>query len=116
MLAIRGVGRAVGQPGLARNAALQAENRVIFSLRTSVLGAAINTGLNLLLIPPLQGLGAALATLISQAISAYGGVFLFRALRPYGRMMTRALLFPNPFRVPGSESSTKGSPSSTTVA
>ncbi len=94
--------------GLARNAALQAENRVIFSLRTSVLGAAINTGLNLLLIPSLQGLGAALATLISQAISAYAGVFLFRALRPYGRMMTRALLFPNPFHVPGSGPPTKG--------
>jgi O-antigen/teichoic acid export membrane protein len=85
--------------GLVRSAVIQIENRQILSLSASVLGAVSNVGMNLLLIPWLGGIGTAISTVISQCISAYASLFLFVPLRKLAKMQTRALVFPNPFRV-----------------
>ncbi len=87
--------------GVVRSLAIQAEGLLVQSMLATLLGAAVNVGLNLLLIPRFAGLGAAVATLVSYGVSAYGSSFLLAALRPLGLLQTRALLLPDP-RVKGS--------------
>ena len=48
-----------------------AEGYMKLSLQRTLIGAVCNIALNLYLIPHYKGLGAAVATLISQALSAY---------------------------------------------
>ncbi|WP_218079622.1 flippase [Anthocerotibacter panamensis] len=48
-----------------------AENLTKLSLQRAIIGALINVGLNLILIPTLGGIGAAIATLISYSVSAF---------------------------------------------
>jgi O-antigen/teichoic acid export membrane protein len=84
--------------GLARDSVLKAENRQMLSFKASLLGAASNVIINLLLIPPLKGVGSAIATTVSYGISAYACFVLFPALKPLGRMQTSALIYPNPLR------------------
>lgn len=76
-------GRCLMLQGLARYQAL-----------TGALGAVVNIGLNLVLIPSHGGVGAAIATLISYAVATYLSGFAFRPLHDLARQMTRALLWP----------------------
>lgn len=70
------------------------ENLQIFSLTRSLAGAALNVGLNLLLIPSYGGVGAAIATLVSYSASTYFACFLDRRSFKLGVMMTRAIFAP----------------------
>jgi PST family polysaccharide transporter len=80
--------------GAALSRWLIAEDRLRFSLVRHSAGAAVNIGLNLVLIPPYGGLGAAVATLISYAVASFGACFLYAPLRGQGRAMLVALLLP----------------------
>lgn len=71
-----------------------AEGLTHLSLQKTVLGAVINISLNLLLIPPYAGLGAAIATLISYSIAA----FFMHGLHPKTRKIFHVQLKSlNPF-------------------
>jgi O-antigen/teichoic acid export membrane protein len=63
-----------------------------FSLFSQVSGAVVNVILNLLLIPYYGALGAAIATLISYAVSAYFCLFFFKKTRLIAVMMTKSIL------------------------
>lgn len=65
-------------------------------LLTQGLGAATNVLLNLILIPTMQGRGAALATVLSYMVAYYLAVGLRERTRPLFYMMSSALL--NPWR------------------
>lgn len=55
------------------------------------LGAVVNIGLNLVLIPNYGGAGAAIATVISYGAASIGGSLMIRKLRPSAKAMIRAL-------------------------
>ncbi|WP_129633792.1 flippase [Candidatus Oscillochloris fontis] len=80
--------------GVARSAHMNAENLTHLHPITVLIGAVANVGLNWLLIPHWGGLGAALASLFTYWLAAHGTCYLLPQLRPTGRMMTRALLWP----------------------
>lgn len=67
------------------------ENRQILSLQRAVLGAAVNVGLNILLIPRMGAAGAAWATLISYAVAAFFADMMSAVTRPVFRMKLRTL-------------------------
>jgi polysaccharide transporter, PST family len=70
------------------------EKLTIFSLTRHAFGAAVNIGLNLLLIPRYGGMGAAVATLLSYTTASYLACFTDRRTRGAGIMMTRAIFQP----------------------
>ena len=74
--------------------ALVAENRTHFELARNVAGAVVNVALNLVLIPRLGGMGAAIATVVSYATASYFACLVIPPLRPHFWRMTRALLWP----------------------
>ncbi|HVU25131.1 MAG TPA: flippase [Opitutus sp.] len=80
--------------GVARSQFLVNEKLTRFALLATSLGAAVNVGLNGLWIPRWGAMGAAWATLVSYALSAWASSFLHPAVRATGRMQTRALLLP----------------------
>ncbi len=80
--------------GAALSRWLIAEDRLRFSLVRHSAGAAVNIGLNLVLIPPYGGIGAAVATLISYTVASFGACFLYGPLRGQGVAMLVALLLP----------------------
>ena len=80
--------------GVARGRWLVAENRASFAMFATVLGSVVNIGLNLLLIPQFGGLGAAWATLLSQALSSYISGLLYLPLWPVFRQATLAMFVP----------------------
>jgi PST family polysaccharide transporter len=80
--------------GSVLSRALIAEDRLGFSFVRHGAGALVNVVLNLVLIPPLGGVGAAWATLISYTTAAYLATFLYGPVRRHGVLMTRALLLP----------------------
>jgi O-antigen/teichoic acid export membrane protein len=84
--------------GVARSQWLMAENFTQFSFLTTLLGAAVNMWLNFLLIPPYQGVGAAIATAISQAIASYVAMLIYPQTFNMGWMLTKALCVPLRFR------------------
>jgi O-antigen/teichoic acid export membrane protein len=55
------------------------------------VGLGINVAMNLLLIPSLGALGAAISTVVAYFVSGYLTSFWFAPLRPIGAMQTRAL-------------------------
>jgi O-antigen/teichoic acid export membrane protein len=71
---------------------LIAETRFGVSAVRHGLGAVMNIGLNLLLIPHFGGIGAAWATLVSYATAQYLACFTYRPTFETGVMMTSALL------------------------
>jgi O-antigen/teichoic acid export membrane protein len=73
------------------------EGLLTYSFYSHGSGALANVVLNALLIPKYGGFGAAIATLISYAVSSYFSLFLFRSTRPIAIMMSRAML--SPFRL-----------------
>jgi PST family polysaccharide transporter len=75
-----------------------AEDLYIFSIITHGAGAVTNIALNFYLIPSFEGLGAAVATVISYATASYFALFLHRRTWEAARMMTLALL--SPIRLP----------------
>jgi len=80
--------------GFARGKWLVAENLTRFAMAATLLGATVNVGLNLWLIPNYQGIGAAWATLISYAIYAYFSLLLSRKTRVAFVQMTKAFFAP----------------------
>lgn len=73
---------------------LLAENLLVFSLVTHGIGAIINIGLNLWLIPMYHGIGAAIATVISYAFASYVVLFFHSSTWPMAIIMTKSLFFP----------------------
>jgi PST family polysaccharide transporter len=67
--------------GMAQLPWMVTEKRLKISMFQTILGAVANVLINLILIPKLQGMGAAIATVISYAISAVFANLLFRDTR-----------------------------------
>jgi polysaccharide transporter, PST family len=82
--------------GLIRNLWTTTEGLMQYAFITSALGAVINIGLNLILIPRYGGIGAAIATVISQAFAACISSAFFRNTRKIFRLQIKALFCPNP--------------------
>jgi O-antigen/teichoic acid export membrane protein len=80
--------------GIARSTFLTTMNWTRTHLLTVALGGIANVLLNLYLIPRWGGLGAAIASLVAYWLAAHGACFLYPPLRPTGRMLTKAMLFP----------------------
>ncbi len=80
--------------GVARGQYCVNEGYVRFQLLATTSGAVLNIGLNLWLIPRYGGIGAAWATLASQAVAAWTSSFFYGPLRDCAAMQTRALLAP----------------------
>jgi O-antigen/teichoic acid export membrane protein len=80
--------------GVARNQYLLAEHYIRFSLYATGLGALLNVLLNYYLIPAYGGIGAAIATLLSYGLSAYGSSLLVSRVRSIFWLQTRALCLP----------------------
>jgi polysaccharide transporter, PST family len=78
--------------GSARGIWLNAENLLVFSLKTTVIGAIINVVLNLFLIPKYAGLGAAIATVIAYSCAVLFSCIFYPKLWTVGQLMLRALV------------------------
>jgi len=76
-----------------------AEHRERQALYRTAAGMIVNIGLNLILIPKYQAVGAAWATLIAQAVAALFFDLSSRATWPMFRMKMKALLFGRLFHV-----------------
>jgi PST family polysaccharide transporter len=83
--------------GVARAHFLFNENLGRVHLLATASGALLNIALNWLLIPRHGPLGAAVATVIAQAVVTWGLSFCFTATRWVAGMQTRALLIPFTF-------------------
>lgn len=70
------------------------ENKFKISVITHGFGAIINILLNIILIPPLLGFGAAIATLVSYSVASYVMLFFISETRHIAKMMTRSIIFP----------------------
>lgn len=77
--------------GVAGSKWLVSENLQIYSTINTFIGAFVNIGLNMILIPTLGIKGAAWATLISYCLSAYICLSFFRRTRKSFLMMTKSL-------------------------
>ena len=82
--------------GLISSKWLLAENNQLLSLKRTALGAALNIGLNFLLIPVYGVVGAALATILSYAFAAFFSDLLQQKTRRMFLMKVSAL---NPFGI-----------------
>lgn len=80
--------------GVARGPYLLNEGFARFSFLSTAYGAATNVSLNLLLIPRFGAVGAAVATVISQALSTTVSSLLWAPARANGWLQVRALLLP----------------------
>lgn len=82
--------------GVASGKWFIAENNQLLSLQRTALGAVLNVGLNLWLIPVYGAVGAALATILSYAVAAFFSDLLQQKTRKMFYMKVSAL---NPFDV-----------------
>ncbi len=73
---------------------LIAEGYLEFSPIRHGLGAILNVCLNLIMVPTLGGIGAAISTVISYTFSSYIACFLYPKTRPFAKNMTLALVHP----------------------
>lgn len=73
---------------------LVTENLLVFSFISNGIGAAVNVGLNLFLIPRWGGIGAAIATVISYAAACFCACILVPRTREAAWMMSKALVVP----------------------
>jgi O-antigen/teichoic acid export membrane protein len=80
--------------GVARSQALLNDGQEKILLVCTCLGLLTNLLLNLILIPRYTAVGAAIATVASQFVSAWGSSWLFKNTRLTAKMQTRALLIP----------------------
>jgi PST family polysaccharide transporter len=83
--------------GAVRGKWLVAENMTNLAMLTTFLGAALNVGVNIFLIPEFGGVGAAWATFLSQGMAVYISCLMIPPLRGVFIQMTKAIGFP--FRV-----------------
>jgi O-antigen/teichoic acid export membrane protein len=84
--------------GVARTQWMMAENLTRLSFLTTMTGAVVNIGLNFLLIPAYEGVGAAIATAISYAIVSHISCMFYRPMFNTGLMLTKALFIPFRFK------------------
>ena len=80
--------------GVSRSRWLIAENLTGISMICTILGAVINIVINYLLIPKYTGAGAAWATFVSYAVSAYLTSFFFVRTRPVFKQQSLSLFSP----------------------
>ena len=80
--------------GVARGQYLVNEGLTRFYLTATGAGALLNVGLNLLLIPRAGPVGAAWATVISYAVSAWVSSYWHPQVRAVAARQTQALLLP----------------------
>jgi polysaccharide transporter, PST family len=80
--------------GVARGQYLLNEGFTRFIFLSTVAGALANVGLNLLLIPEYGAHGAAVATVLSQAMSTLVSSFLWSPTRSNGYLQLRSLALP----------------------
>ncbi|MDR4469931.1 MAG: flippase [Nitrospira sp.] len=85
--------------GVASGKWFLAENRQVLALHRVLWGMGINLGLNILWIPQYGGVGAAVATLVSQAVAALLIDLVHKETRLMFRMKLRACLLMRVFRV-----------------
>jgi len=85
--------------GVASGNWFLAENRQLLAFRGVFLGMLTNIALNLVLIPRYGGVGAAVATLISQAVATLLVDVIHRDTRLMFRMKLKACLLTRAFRV-----------------
>jgi O-antigen/teichoic acid export membrane protein len=83
--------------GVARSSFLTTMNWTKIHLVVTLMGGIINVGLNLVLIPKYHGLGAVMASIAAYSFQAYFSCFFCRPLFKTGLMLSKALIFPNPF-------------------
>ena len=76
--------------GVGQSIYMVSERLNALTLIKAVLGGALNVGLNLILIPPYAGLGAAYATLVSYAMAGVFGNALFVRTRPILKLQVMA--------------------------
>lgn len=81
--------------GLARGPWIITENFMAFSTATSLFGAITNIILNLFLIKKYGGIGAAIATVISQFVASYFANLVFSKTRKIFILQTKSLLLLN---------------------
>jgi len=65
-----------------------------FSFFTTALGAIVNLVLNFILIPQYEGVGAAIATVVSYGASGYFSSFVYPRLFETGLMQSKAFIAP----------------------
>lgn len=80
--------------GVARGKWLVTEGLMRFAMLTQLMGCISNILLNLVLIPRIGGMGAAIATLISYALASYLSCFFHPKTWRAGQMLTLALVAP----------------------
>jgi polysaccharide transporter, PST family len=80
--------------GIAQSKWIVSEGLQRFDFYSRLAGLISNISLNLILIPRYQGMGAAIATLISYAIGGYLYFLLVPATRANAMLMTKALCLP----------------------
>ncbi len=85
--------------GVASGKWFLAENRQILAFQRVLCGMGVNIVLNLLWIPQYGGVGAAMATLVSQAVAALLIDVIHKETRPMFRMKLKACLLTRAFRV-----------------
>jgi PST family polysaccharide transporter len=77
--------------GYVKEVWIATEELTGYALFASISGAVMNIVLNLWLIPKYQGLGAAIATVISYAFADYVMCFIYPPARKFGLIMTKAI-------------------------
>lgn len=83
--------------GVARNAWLVCKNKQKYLIIISLSAAAVNFGLNLLMIPKLGPMGAAIASVIAQITTIVVPIFI-KPLRENAKLMLEAILLKGVFR------------------
>ncbi len=82
---------AIAHVGLARDIWILAQERQDYMWKMNIFGAVANVALNFVLIPSLGGMGAAIASLISQFVATIGMCFIFKNLRHVNVLMLRGM-------------------------
>ena len=80
--------------GVARGQYLINEGLIKFSFFATALGAIVNLGLNFILIPKYEGVGAAIATVVSYSVSGYFSSFAYPKAFETGIMQSKAIVSP----------------------
>jgi len=80
--------------GVARGQYLVNEGLIKFSFFTTAVGAILNVSLNFILIPLYEGVGAAIATVVSYGVSSYLSSFVYPRLFETGLMQSKAIVSP----------------------
>jgi PST family polysaccharide transporter len=79
--------------GYVKEVWIATEELTGYALLASISGAVMNIVLNFWLIPKYEGLGAAIATVISYAFADYVMCFIYPPARKFGLVMTKAICF-----------------------